>query len=136
MKSNANMNANARTRTRCEGTSAMKTFNRVRSQLYEMERKVKSAARAQVIPFRANAPIKVVGRDGIERQYSRGDIVRGTGLSMSYVSRIFSGGRTPSVPTLRLLAWYFDCNEAVLSDLLHVEIPWVRGEKPILPSDR
>lgn len=38
------------------------------------------------------------------RKYSRGEISRGTGLSLSHVSRIYSGRRSPSLSTIRKIA--------------------------------
>lgn len=42
--------------------------------------------------------------------YSRGEISRGTGLSLSHVSRVFSGARKPSLTTLKRLAAYLGVN--------------------------
>lgn len=36
-----------------------------------------------------------------EKVYSRGEISRGTGISLSHVSRIYSGRRSPSLETIR-----------------------------------
>lgn len=35
-----------------------------------------------------------------DKEYSRGEISRGTGISLSHVSRIYSGQRSPSLETI------------------------------------
>lgn len=65
-----------------------------------------------------NGTIRVSGRE-----YSRGDIARGTGLSMSHVSRILSGRRVPSLRTARLLSRYFGIGLDDLDRVLGLATP-------------
>lgn len=43
-----------------------------------------------------------------DKTFSRGEIARGTGLSLSHVSRIFSGERNPSLNTVRKVAQFIN----------------------------
>lgn len=86
----------------------------------EYERRRRERERANVILFKPEEMIRVVNREGVETAHSRSQIARATGLSMSYVSRLFKGVRTPSAETLKLLAWYFETDETAVCRLLKI----------------
>lgn len=48
------------------------------------------------------------------REYSRGEIARGTGMSMSHISRVFSGQRVPSMKTIERIAQFAGMSAAAL----------------------
>lgn len=75
------------------------------------KREVRMTTTPNVFP--ADTPIRVNGKE-----YSRGQISRDTGLSISFISKLFSGQRSPSMKTLNLLATYFGVSMDQLTTLL------------------
>ena len=49
------------------------------------------------------------------------DVARGTGLSVSHISRVFSGDRTPSLPVLKGIAKYLSVDLTELSGFLETK---------------
>lgn len=70
------------------------------------------------------------------REFTRGEISRGTGVSLSHISRIFSGDRVPSVPTVAKIAEWAGVSDQDVLDVIRAAIRGKVREIIGLPPER
>ena len=66
--------------------------------------------------------------------YSRGELSRGTGISLSHISRIFSGKRAPSMKAIEKIAEYTGLSKSAVMMYLPLSTSSITSTKEGAPS--